>query len=237
VDLLGGLLLYAGPIGAAVGALSVLMPLRVFRIRSRRRALQVFGVGFLVFAAGVYLPIRETRVESVRTKLDEFFPMFQFHEVHGISIAAPAERVYAAIWSVPPEEIRWYRTLTSLRRVGKRASEPGILNPPQGRPLLQTFTAGGFRLLADDRREIVVGSSWLVRIAMNFRIEEIDAGHCFLTTETRVHASGVHALRGFAAYWRMIQPGSALIRRSWLRAIRLRAEAPHSAKSDPMGLI
>jgi len=29
--------------------------------------------------------------------------------------------------------------------------------------------------------------------------------------------------RRFAAYWRLIYPGSALIRRSWLRAIRQRA--------------
>ena len=60
---------------------------------------------------------------------------------------------------------------------------------------------------------------------MNFRIEDVDASHCSLTTETRVYAAGPRALRGFATYWRMIYPGSAIIRRMWLRAIKRRAEA------------
>ncbi|MCX6629863.1 MAG: hypothetical protein NTW28_19775 [Candidatus Solibacter sp.] len=37
-------------------------------------------------------------------------------------------------------------------------------------------------------------------------------------------------LRGVATYWRMNDPGSALIRRMWLRAIKLRAEAASDAK-------
>ena len=42
---------------------------------------------------------------------------------------------------------------------------------------------------------------------------------------TRVCAADPQAVRAFAAYWRVIYPGSALIRIMWLRAIRLRAEA------------
>jgi hypothetical protein len=68
-----------------------------------------------------------------------------------------------------------------------------------------------------------------IKIVMNFRIEDVDATHCLLTTETRVYAVGTQPLRGFASYWRMIYPGSALIRREWLRAIKLRAEAAFHA--------
>jgi hypothetical protein len=60
---------------------------------------------------------------------------------------------------------------------------------------------------------------------MNFRIEEIEAAHCTLTTETRIYATGFHVLHGFAGYWRLIYPGSSLIRYEWLRAIKRRAEA------------
>ncbi len=62
-------------------------------------------------------------------------------------------------------------------------------------------------------------------IGFDFRIDEAGAGKCLLTTETRIYAVGTHMRRGLAAYWRMIYPGSALIRREWLKAIRLRAEA------------
>jgi hypothetical protein len=47
-----------------------------------------------------------------------------------------------------------------------------------------------------------------------------------LTTETRVLATDSRTRRLFAAYWRLILPGSALMRRTWLAAIRRRAEGP-----------
>jgi hypothetical protein len=59
---------------------------------------------------------------------------------------------------------------------------------------------------------------------MNFHLEEKD-GSVQLVTQTRIQATDSVAERRFAAYWRLIYPGSALIRRMWLRAIRDRAEA------------
>jgi hypothetical protein len=60
--------------------------------------------------------------------------------------------------------------------------------------------------------------------AMNFALEDDGPGACRVTTETRVHATDARSRRLFATYWRTIYPGSALIRRTWLRAVRLRAE-------------
>lgn len=235
MTIFGGLLLYLSLIGAAAGAASLLKPLRFLRIRTRKRGLLVLGLGLLGFTVGVYLPVSETRVQTVRTRLDEFAPVFQFGEFHTIPVSASKDRVYAAIREVTPEEVRFFRTLTWLR----------FLSTPERRPILESFTAGAFLLLADDPgREIVIGRAGdgrtarkltadefkalhqapLIKIAMNFRIQEVDATHCVLTTETRVYATGTHALHGFAAYWRMIYPGSSLIRSMWLRAIKLRAE-------------
>jgi len=245
VTILGCMLLYLGLIGAAAGVISLLKPLRLLGIRTRKRGLPVVGLGLAVFIVGVYLPVSETRVEAPRTRLDEFAPVFQFSEFHSAEIDASKDRVYSAIRAVTPEEIRFYKTLTWIRRFGQR-SPAGILNAPERRPILETFVPGAFVLLADEPgREIVIGRAGdgrgaqalppeefkavrrprLLKIAMNFRIYELDATHCRLTTETRVYAAGTHVVRGFAAYWRMIYPGSALIRRTWLRAIKLRAEA------------
>ncbi len=58
---------------------------------------------------------------------------------------------------------------------------------------------------------------------MSFLVEPNGAGS-LVTTETRVFATDDSARRRFAAYWRVIYPGSALIRRMWLRAIQRRAE-------------
>jgi hypothetical protein len=58
---------------------------------------------------------------------------------------------------------------------------------------------------------------------MNFLVLPDGKGGSLVSTETRIHASDAAARRRFAAYWRVIYPGSALIRRMWLRAIRRRA--------------
>ena len=243
VTLFGGAILYLALFGAAAGVASLVKPLRFLGVRTRKRGLIVFGLGLLAFTVGVYLPVTETRVETPRTRLDEFAPVYQFSEFHSILVSAPKDRVDAALRAVRPEETRFFKTLTWIRTLGKSMA-------PEGWPILASFTAGAFVVLAEEPgREIVIGRAgnamggklWaaeefrafhpapLVKIVMNFRIQEVDAAHCRLTTETRVYAAGTQVLRGFATYWRMIYPGSSLIRREWLRAIKLRAEAPSDA--------
>jgi hypothetical protein len=60
---------------------------------------------------------------------------------------------------------------------------------------------------------------------MNFEILPESPTASRLRTETRIQATDARAKRRFGLYWTFIQPGSALIRRVWLRAVRKRAEA------------
>ena len=244
MDVLGGFLLYLGLIALFAGLLSLIKPLRFAGIRSRKRALAVVAAGAALFVAGIALPIDHTYVTGPVRRIDGLMPHYQFREVHSIRIAATPERVYAALRATPPREIRFYRTLTWIRRFG-RSSPPGVLNASEQRPILDTFTSGGFTPLTDDPpRELIltrVGTGRgpvelpaskfaayqadrMVKILLNFEVRKVDEGTCLLTTETRVLAVGSNVERGFATYWRMIYPGSALIRRTWLQAIRARAE-------------
>jgi hypothetical protein len=236
VTFVGGFLLYAGLLVAAASVSSLLKPIRFLGIRTRRRAALVLGLAFGLFTAGVYLPCPATHLAAVRSHLDEFQPVYQFGEVHSVLIHAPVAHVWTAMYEVTPEEITFFRTLMWLR----------FFSPPAPhRPMLEGFLRGSFLLLANDPpRELVFGKtgdgrhhsastaaefqafpSPQIRIAVNFRLREVGAARCLLTTETRVYAAGAEQLHGFAAYWRMIYPGSSLIRHMWLRAIRLRAEA------------
>ena len=61
---------------------------------------------------------------------------------------------------------------------------------------------------------------------MNFRLRSIGSTRTRLTTETRVFTTDAMIRRRFAAYWRVIYPGSSIIRMMWLRAIKRRAELP-----------
>jgi hypothetical protein len=185
-------------------------------------------------------------------RLDAFAPVWHFHEAHRLFVAAPPDRVYAATKAVTAREIRFFRTLTWLRRLG-RPGPPDILNPPPDRPILEVATETGFLLLEnsppDPVGEIVIGkvviarpgatgprtaeeyrglagTGW-ARATMNFLIEPRGRGS-LVTTETRVHATDDRTRRRFGRYWMLIYPGSALIRRMWLRAIKRRALGTYS---------
>ena len=63
----------------------------------------------------------------------------------------------------------------------------------------------------------------LAQAVWNFRVTPNGAG-TELSTETRVRCGDEATRRQFGRYWRIIRPGSGLLRRSLLRHIRSRAE-------------
>jgi hypothetical protein len=67
-----------------------------------------------------------------------------------------------------------------------------------------------------------LGRPGFARVVMNFRVVPESDGWTRVTTETRVHAVDRATQRRFARYWRVIYPGSWIIRWSWLRAIEAR---------------
>jgi len=240
-------IVYLGLITAFVGFASVLIPLRWLRIPTRRRGAAIFAIGVLIVVIGFALPAPEQRVAKPATHLDEFLPRWQFHERHEARVAATPERVFEAIRAVRADEILLFRLLTWIRRGGKDLPE-NILNAGGERPLLDVATSSGFIYLADDPpREIVVGTVVVAPpgtrgtltpevfrkhlppgfaiAGMNFRVIPDGKGGSIVTTETRVYANSDSARRRFSSYWRVIYPGSTLIRRMWLRAIVRRAQA------------
>lgn len=245
-------LVYLGLIALCLGIVSLIKPPTFLRIRNRQQAALLVGLGVLSAIAGWALPAREVRIGEPRTQLDQFAPVYQFNEVHSIQVAASREQVYRAIKDVTADEIRLFRTLTWARRFGRPVPE-SILNPPENTPILEVAMRTGFLLLAEEpKREIVIGAAvatppgfrpkarptpeqfkavqqpGFALATMNFLVEEARPGVCTVTTETRVYATDPSTQRRFAVYWRVIYPGSALIRRMWLQAVKRRAEASGS---------
>ena len=242
----GSLTVYVGAIVAAFGAVLVLKPARWLRVPTRRRALVVTIAGAAMAVIGLLLPTSETRVERAVTHLDAFAPVWQFREIHSLEIDAAPARVYDALKQVRADEIAFFRGLTWIRRGGQAAPE-SILNAGGREPLLEVATRSGFIMLADDpARELLIGTvvaappgtrggvltpkvfqtplpPGFALATMNFRITPIGPDRSLVATETRVFANSDAARRRFAAYWRIIYPGSAIIRRMWLRAIDRRA--------------
>jgi len=246
--MIGSFLVYAGLITMLIGLGSMPRPLKFLGIRTRKRAAQLIGVAVLVLAVGILLPADEIHVAKPESLLDGFSPSWQFSEAHATHVMTTPDKVFKSIKSVTAEEIRFFGILTRIRRFGRPGPE-SILQAPEKQPLLEVATRTSFLLLAEEpNRELVIGTIVLAppgtrftsrpdpgafkaliqpgfaKATMNFLIQPDGSGGCLLKTETRVFATDATSKRRFAAYWRIIYPGSSLIRSMWLQAIKQRAE-------------
>ena len=240
------LVVYAGLALVLAGLLTVIHPIRWLRLTTRRRAAGTIAAGIVLVLVGWSLPVREMRAAGT-TRLDEILPRYHFSEHHERYIEATPAQVWRALQEVTAADIRFFRTLTTIRRFGRSGPED-ILNAPAHRPILDVALSTTFVSLASDiNREIVVGTTVIAPpgaavprtpdefrtfsalgfaiAALNFRIEAQPDGASLLTTDTRVFATDPSSRRRFARYWSLIYPGSALIRRQWLIAVEKRARA------------
>ncbi len=183
--------------------------------------------------------------------LDRFVPTYDFHEVHSQVILATPQAVFTAIKQVTPAEMPLVGTLLAIRALPARLTGKQTRTVDSSRTILEQALSGGFLLLGEEPgREIVIGTIgqfWVLRggdspsigdpeaflsfdrpgyakAVLNFLAVGEGSGHVGLSTETRISALDPGSRRQFARYWRLIYPGSALIRRIWLRAIKRRAE-------------
>lgn len=64
-----------------------------------------------------------------------------------------------------------------------------------------------------------------VKVAVNFRFIRKSDDQTILTTETRNNGITLKDSHVFGIYWRIIYPGSAIIRRVWLDTIKKKAQS------------
>ena len=187
-----------------------------------------------------------------RQAIDRYLSSYNFREFHSTRVHAAPDTVYRAVLEVTADEIRWLKPLMAIRLFPAWLLRKRPHRPPSA-PILDVATRGSFLYLAKEPpREIVVGTVgqfWKLaggtpppkpaspeafvalddpacaKAVMNFAMEDAGSGWTLLTTETRIAAPEGKARRRFAAYWRLIYPGSSLIRVGWLEGIKRRAEA------------
>jgi hypothetical protein len=194
--------------------------------------------------------LHDSNVGSAAEILDRFLPAYRHHEVHEILIAASPEAVRRAVREVTGEDVALGRLLFGIRALPARFLRRPLPLREYGRPILETAVAGGFIVLHDEPDAIVlgvIGQFWrwtaggaFVRLsgpeeflgfsregyakaAVDFTLKAQD-GKVRVRTETRILPLGASARRRFGLYWTVVGPGSALLRRTWLRAIQRRAE-------------
>jgi hypothetical protein len=159
--------------------------------------------------------------------------------------------VFGAVKDVTVRDVRLLTPLMVLRglpRLLKRRRR--LRRPRSSAPVLGRLLEVGFVQLAErPGAEIVVGAVgrfWrpadnrpiavptreeflsfaepgYAKAAMAFLVRP-EGDRSRVVTETRIVGTSPDATKAFLRYWRVIRPGSGAIRRSWLAAIRRRAD-------------
>jgi hypothetical protein len=175
------------------------------------------------------------------TLLDQVLPSFDVFEHHERIVDAPPDEVWRAVEHFGMGASPVLRVLGFLRRPS-RAALHGAPAAPEG--VERSLVRRGFTRLAGTPGEEVVlglaGRFWrprpdvvalatpedfadfaregFAKAVMNVHVEPAGAG-TRLSTETRVLVFGTSARRRFRAYWLVVGPFSALIRRDLLRRL------------------
>ena len=180
--------------------------------------------------------------------LDEVIPRFDVRERHAAWMPAPPEQAYRAARELTFADVPVLRGLMALRGIpAALTGDPLPLDPR--RPFVDQALELGFLLLHErPPEELVVGAVgrfWrpaanrpnstvrtredfvrfeapgFAKAAMNFAVRPEGSGS-YVETETRVEGTDPGARLRFRAYWLLIGPWSALIRRAMLAAMRRR---------------
>ena len=213
--LLLSIFMYAGLTVLLASAIALVKPIRRIGLATRQRAALAAIAGMVLVLIACAWPTPVIRSAGVYSMLDDKIRAYQFAEYHEIRVNASPAKVFEAIRQVTAPEIRYFDLLTSIRNPRFGKVEESILAAPPDKPILAVALGGGFTVLGErPSEEIVIGVRVApdVRAAMNFKVNPDSDGWLRLSTETRVFAATPAALRGFTVYWRLIYPGSALMR-------------------------
>ncbi|HYK91629.1 MAG TPA: hypothetical protein VE398_22875 [Acidobacteriota bacterium] len=238
---------YAGLLLVITGLICLIRPLKTIFVRSRKAAACLIAVGFFSAGLALFWPASTTTRSERTSLLDWAMPQYEFVEHHQIRVHAPLASAYSALQAVTPDELAAYPSLMKVRNaaMGRSWSKPKGPSPA----IIAIFSdpSSGYMLIQKNEREMVFGGVGRVRkgdrpilsspvafasfdqrgcvkVAFNLKVDDAGNGWTMLSTETRLHAPDPESRRATAIYWRLIYPGSGMLRTMWLEAARTQAE-------------
>lgn len=238
-------LAYSGIVVALCGLANLAIPFRFLGIRKRvvGAILLAGGVGQAI--AALLWPAPMIRVAQHRTILDDVMPEYQFFEKHSARIHARPEQVMQAVRQSTFGDMTSLVTLLKIRGGALRIHDTADFL--QDKRVLDAFSASGYVSGGGEHEVVMCGGANIrakrslefhtlqefvdyreqgaVKMAYDFIVEDAGGGWSTLSTETRVLALDDLTRRGMGRYWRLIVPGSGLLRRQWLEGIKKRAES------------
>jgi hypothetical protein len=193
------------------------------------------------------------RVVQHRTVLDDVMPEYQFSERHSARIHARPEQVMQSVRQSTFGDMKSLVTLMKIRGATLRTPSDARGALLQDKRILDAFSASGYVSGGSEHELVMCGGANVrgkrplavrtfeecagyrepgaIKVAFNFTVGDAGGGWSTISTETRVLACDDLTRSGMGRYWRLIVPGSGLLRRQWLEGIKKRAESMPSPPS------
>ena len=239
-------LAYSGIVLSLCGLANVVVPFRFLGVRKRAVGAIILAGGLGLAIAALLWPASMIRVAQHRTLLDDIMPEYQFNERHAARVHARPEQVMEAIRQATWGDMTSLATLLKIRGAVLRIPSHEGSALPQDQRMLDGFAASGYVFGGSEHEILMCGGANMrakgplqvhtlqefadyrepgaVKIAFDFNVADVGGGWSTVSAETRVAVQKDFS-RGPAIYWRLVVPGSGLLRREWLEGIKRRAES------------
>lgn len=236
---------WIGVILAVIGLVSLIKPLAFLFIVDRIIALAVLIGGLLTLSAALLWPVQLTKAQTGQV-IDQLAPKYAFNEYHERIINASPETIKEAFRITGVGDIPVVHLLMKIRgiadekdmsdKASKTETEAGVLRTPDFDwivvdsiecitfIIMNVSTKTPPPVLKTIEQFNAFNEPGYNKVAVNFRFKPLENGQTLVSTETRNYAQTPSDNQRFARYWRVVYPGSALIRRVWLDTLAKKAE-------------
>lgn len=244
---------WIGVILAFVGIVSLVYPLEFLFIINRGIAVSVLFGGILISAISLLSPVKKHSSPTSYQKIDKLMPDYAFNEIHKVEVKASSEKAKQVLQTTGVNDIPAAHLLMKIRGIADDDVDMSdrAANNIAGPDTISTPDFNFFVVSPDEWITVMILKSVIItnnsrqpeppeiksleqfmafnepgyiKVTVNFRFIPDGMGNTLLTTETRNSGITPKDNRIFGYYWRIIYPGSAIIRRVWLDTIKKRAE-------------
>jgi len=250
---------WIGVILIITGVISLFCPLSFLFILNRIIAIGVLIAGIFISAVSLLCPFKIRHSPTDNQVIDSLMPVFSSNEYHEVRIPASIETIKQVLKVTGVKDIPAARLLLKIRGIADEEVDLKEMesNESAGSDTVSTPDFKFFVVAPDEWITVMMinltspcqnenkstsleittleqfksfhepGS---VKVAVNFRFIRITDHETILSTETRNNGITPKDNRTFSFYWKIIYPGSAIIRRVWLDTINKNAQKMSSLK-------
>lgn len=244
---------WIGVIFIITGVISLFYPLAFLFILNRFIAILVVIGGIIISAISLLYPVKIRHSQTNNQKIDNLLPDFAFNELHEVNINASSEKIKQILQVTGVKDIPIARLLMKIRGIADedvdlsdRASNNLIASDTISTPDFNFFVVAPDEWITVMilKSVIIINNAnqpappeistleqftsfnkpGYIKVVVNFRFISINENKTILTTETRNNGITHKDNRIFGYYWRIIYPGSAIIRRVWLDTIKKKSQ-------------